>query len=267
MTARHLIPIALAALGLLACGCASWHSMPALPSRTSMVLDQLVVFSDTPLPQHHRLLEELRSQRTFLSTKLALPVSDEPIHVYLFPTAEKLEAYMRVHFPTLPKRRAFFVESDTRLNVYAYWGDRAAEDLRHEVAHGYLHAVVPNLPLWLDEGLAEYFEVPRGLDGVNRPHVEQLVGEPQVAWQPELERLEQLRSSAEMTQTQYAQSWAWVHLLLESSPQRLQMLQGYLQALKRSQTPEPLSAQLRRSDPQYGQTLIEHLAVLRQNLR
>ncbi len=149
-----------------------------------MVLDQLVIFSDSPLPQHHRLLEELRTQRTQLSTKLGLPISDEPIHVYLFPSAEKLAAYTRLHFPALVGRRAYFVEGDTRLNVYAYWGDRVAEDLRHEVAHGYLHAVVPNLPLWLDEGLAEYYEVPRGQDGVNRAHVELLAGELSEAWRP-----------------------------------------------------------------------------------
>lgn len=266
MTTRRLMPLALLAAAI-AGGCARWHTMPVLPSRNNMVLDQLVIFSDNPLPQHHRLLEELRTQRTYLSTKLALPLSDEPVHVYLFPTAEKLESYMRAQYPALPKRRAFFVESDTRLNVYAYWGDRAAEDLRHEVAHGYLHAVVPNLPLWLDEGLAEYFEVPRGLDGVNRPHVEQLAGEIERHWRPNLERLEQLRSTAEMTQVEYAESWAWMHLLLETSPERLQILQGYLKSLGRQQAVEPLSVQLRRADSQYEQSLLEHLAVLRQSLR
>jgi hypothetical protein len=267
MTARRLIVIAWATVCLPAGGCASWHSTPALPTRTSMVLDQLVIFSDTPLPAHHRLLQELRAQRTLVSAKLGLPTSDEPIHVYLFSTAEKLATYMRVHFPGLPARRAFFVESDTRLNVYAYWGDRVAEDLRHEVAHGYLHSVVPNLPLWLDEGLAEYFEVPRGLDGVNRPHLELLAGEAQRPWQPDLERLEQMRGSAEMTQSEYAQSWAWTHFLLESSPQRLQILQGYLQALSQSQVAEPLSARLRRVDVGYQQGVVDHLAVLRQSLR
>ena len=265
MTARRLNRLALAALCMAAGGCTGWRSTPALPARTSMVLDQLVVFSDTPLPQHHRLLEELRAQRTLLSTKLGLPISDEPIHVYLFPTAEKLEAYMRVHYPALPKRRAFFVESDTRLNVYAYWGDRVAEDLRHEVAHGYLHAVVPNLPLWLDEGLAEYFEVPRGLDGVNRPHVEQLGSGLAGGWHPDLARLEQLRG--EMTQADYAESWAWTHFLLESSRERLQILQGYLQALAKSQTPAPLSEQLRRFNAQSQQQLADHVAVLRQSLQ
>ena len=90
----------------------------------------------------------------------------------------------------MPTRRAFFVESDTRLAVYAHWSDRVGEDLRHEVAHGYLHSMVPGLPLWLDEGLAEYFEVPRGNNGLNRPHLELLSDMMQYnGWQPNLERL------------------------------------------------------------------------------
>ncbi|GIT30210.1 MAG: hypothetical protein Ct9H300mP1_22560 [Planctomycetaceae bacterium] len=33
------------------------------------------------------------------------------------------------------------------------------EDLRHEFTHGVLHSSLKRVPLWLDEGLAEYFEV------------------------------------------------------------------------------------------------------------
>jgi hypothetical protein len=250
-------------------GCArwSWSSASQLPSRHSLVLDQLVIFSDSALPQHHRLLDELRTQRSVLSTKLSLPVSDEPIHVYLFPTAERLESYLHVHYPTLPNRRAFFVESDTRLTVYAYWGDRVAEDLRHEVAHGYLHAVVPGLPLWLDEGLAEYFEVPRGLSGVNRPHLDQLTSANVPDWKPNLERLESLSATGEMTQADYAESWAWVHFLLESSPERQDLLRGYLRSLGKPQRREPLSQALRRADSDYAQHMLEHLAVQRQALQ
>ena len=121
------------------------------------------------------------------------------------------------HFPSVPSRRAFFLETDTRLAVYAHWSDRVAEDLRHEVAHGYLHAVVPGLPLWLDEGLAEYFEVPRGTNGLNRPHVDLLSDMMQHdGWRPNLERLEQLTDAAEMDQRDYAEAWAWVYFLLHS---------------------------------------------------
>ena len=120
------------------------------------------------------------------------------------------------------------VESDTRLMVYAFWGDHVAEDLRHEVAHGYLHAVVRNLPLWLDEGLAEYFEVPRGSRGLNKPHVEELRSSLDRGWQPDLRRLESLQSVDQMTQLDYAEAWAWVHYLLETSPEHAEFLRSYL---------------------------------------
>jgi hypothetical protein len=263
---RRLCLLAVFVLTLLA-GCARWSSGPVLPSRNEMRLDQLVIASDAPLPAQHRLLDELRAQRNIVSQKLGLRTSVEPIHVYLFPSAEKLDSYLRVHYPALPKRRAFFVESDTRLSVFAYWGDRVAEDLRHEVAHGYLHAVVPNLPLWLDEGLAEYFEVARGQSGVNRAHLELLAGEGAAPWRPDLTRLELLGETAEMTQAEYAQSWAWVHFLLESSPERREILRGYLRLLVEGRTRESLYQQLRRTDPQCDQHLLDHLAVLRQSLR
>jgi Protein of unknown function (DUF1570) len=252
---------------LTAGGCAGWRSAPRLPVRNSMVLDQLVIFSDSPLPRNHRLLQELRTLRTVVSTQLGLPLSDEPIHVYLFRKADQFEAYMRARHPELPARRAFFVETDTRLSVYAYWGDRVAEDLRHEVVHGYLHAAVPHLPLWLDEGLAEYFEVPRGLSGLNRPHVDQLADRSDGQWRANLKRLEQLQSTTDMTQVEYAESWAWVHYLLESSPRNKQLLRDYLQQLIKATPHAPLSDQLERADPRYGQRLAEHLAIVRQSLQ
>jgi Protein of unknown function (DUF1570) len=266
MTARLLTCIVLAGF-LAAGGCAGWRSAPRLPVRNSMVLDQLVIFSDSPLPRNHRLLQELRALRTVVSTQLGLPLSDEPIHVYLFRKADRFEAFMRARHPELPARRAFFVETDTRLSVYAYWGDRVAEDLRHEVVHGYLHAAVPHLPLWLDEGLAEYFEVPRGLSGLNRPHVDQLADRSDGPWRANLKRLEQLQSTTDMTQAEYAESWAWVHYLLESSPQNKQLLRDYLQQLIKSTPHAPLSDQLERADPRYCQRLAEHLAIVRQSLQ
>lgn len=260
---KHLALIFALAI-FFANGCTNWRTAPALPVRYNMVLDQLVIFSDTPLPQNHRLLQELRGLRTQVSTKLALPISDEPIHVYLFPTDDKFAAYLKLHHPSLPSRRAFFVETDTRLSVYAYWGDRVAEDLRHEVVHGYLHAVVPNLPLWFDEGLAEYFEVPRGAAGLNRGHLDQLIAEPGPF---DLVRLEQLREASEMTQRDYAESWAWVHYLLESTPQHRQVLIDYLHGLGQSPPGVPISERLRRLDVHYQAGLPEHLQVMRQGLR
>ena len=259
------------AAGLLALlaglpGCAALsQTPPALPSRHAVVLDQLVIHSDFPLPQHHRLLDELRSLRGALRTTLDLPTSDEPVHVYLFEDNDRFQTFLKQHYPEFPARRAFFVKSDTVLAVYAHWGDRVAEDLRHEVAHGYLHAVVPNIPLWLDEGLAEYFEVPRGAAGLNRPHVDLLVAQAKTAgWQPDLRRLERLTSAADMTQSDYAESWAWVHMMLEGGGPQRELLKRHLKSLRQGGTVEPLSAQLEQIGRPAEQMVSEHLARLAQ---
>lgn len=246
-------------------GCTLTRTVTPLPATHSLVREQLVLYSDFDLPQHHRLLDELVAQRGDLTKTLNLPASDEPIHVYLFNAPSTYESYVRKHYPDFPERRAFFVESDTRLAVYAQWGERVAEDLRHEVSHGYLHAVVPNLPLWLDEGLAEYFEVPRGRGGLNEPHVKLLLQRRDAGqWSPDISRLEQLASAGDMTQLDYAESWAWVHWLLETTPQRRALLQNHLARLRKAGSSPPLSEELKKAEPDSELLLIAHLKLMGQ---
>lgn len=76
-------------------GCTGMIEQPtALPARNSIVFDQLTIYSNFPLPRHHRLLDDLRVQRGELLGKLNLPPSDEPIHVYLFETEEKFDDFL-----------------------------------------------------------------------------------------------------------------------------------------------------------------------------
>ncbi len=225
--------------------------------------DQLVIHSTLELPSQHRLLEELRLLRTDLLQTLALPASNEPIHVYLFETEQKFDEFMRSSHPNFPLRRAFFVESDTRLSVFAFWGDRVAEDLRHETSHGYLHSVMRNIPLWLDEGIAEYFEVPRGTGGLNLPHGQQLLTMLMTqGWRPNMARLESLTAVGEMRQEDYAESWAWVHWLLHTEPERRVLLQQYLQSIRSQAVYLPLSAAVKSGTPDAEHKLCDHLFAL-----
>lgn len=248
--------------GLTACsGCAAlWTSPSKTPSEYQTVREQLVLHTDFPLAAHHRLVEELILRRTDLCRQLGLPVSDEPIDIYLFKGDDDFNAFQSTYYPRLPTRRAFFVETDTRLAVYARWGDRISEDLRHEVTHGYLHAVVPNLPLWLDEGLAEYYETPRGRQGLNEQHLawfrEQFA---RGTWRPDLPRLEQLAPTADMNQADYAEAWAWAHFLLESLPERREVLRAYLAELRQEGQAELISSRLRRMGLELAPALVDHL--------
>lgn len=260
-------------LAIIAGGCASmwpgaawpgskWDSPADTPSQFAIKRDQLRIYSDTELPEDHRLFDSMMSMRDDVLSELQLPGSDEAIHVYLFDSSERFGEFIEVNYPSFPKRRAFFVETDRQLAVYAHWGDRVAEDLRHEVTHGYLHSVVPQIPLWLDEGLAEYFETPRGEAGFNGPHVEDLAWKFRGGWRPNIARLEALTSAAEMTQLDYAESWAWTHMMLRSTPQARAALQGYLTQLREKGTADPLSQRLAAVMPDPHAALVRHLESL-----
>ena len=257
--ARWLLLLGLAGFA----GCQIWRTTaPPHPVATgqSLALDQLVISSDFSLPLDHRLLEEIRLLRNDVSETFKMSPSKESIHVFLFGTEETYRGFMKATYPKLPDRRAFFVESDTRLMVYAFWGDRLAVDLRHEVSHGYMHSLVRNIPLWLDEGLAKNFEVPRGTRGLNQPLVELLLSSlNRNEWQPDLPRLERLTDPAEMTRLDYAEAWAWVHMLLNTSPERREMLQEYFATLRREGKAAPLSVQVRSLNIAPQRTLIEYV--------
>src|SRR4051794_6168632 len=111
----------------------------SLPDAYQTPVGQLVFHSDFPLPADHRLMRELTTERDYVNQTLGLAPSTEAIHVYLFRDAERYQEFLKRKYPNVPSRRAFFLETDTRLAVYAHWNDRVAEDLRHEIAHGYMH--------------------------------------------------------------------------------------------------------------------------------
>jgi hypothetical protein len=236
-----------------------------LPVAHHVRIEQLVFHTDFELSRDDPLVRQLVAERDDVCRTLGLPRSEKLIDVYLFRDAETYGRYLARYFPSVPSRRAFFVESETRLAVYAHSSDRVAEDLRHEVAHGYLHSMVRGLPLWLDEGLAEFFEVPRGQNGLNQPHLDLLTDMRQhESWRPKLAKLEQLTDAAQMAQLDYAEAWAWVYFLLQSDPERRELLTGYLAELRTGRAPEPLSQRLAASGLEPEQMLGDYLAGLSQ---
>ncbi len=253
---------------LVFAGCASaLTARLALPDRNTLVRDQLVFHGDFPLSMHHRLFEELIAQRADVCARLALPQSDEPIHVYLFESPERFQDFMRLRHPGFPSRRAFFVETDTKLTIYAQWGERLADDLRHEVTHGYVHAVVPDVPLWLDEGLAKFYEVPRNRRGINLTMLERFAELRQRdGWKPNLRRMEKFPNTYNMSQDDYAEAWAWTHFLVESRPECLELVRRYLSDVRHDAATPPITGRLAAIHRQPEDALMEHVDRLRSQL-
>jgi len=254
-----------AAIGLLSSGCLALRSdHEPKPFEHQVVRGELVLYSNSPLDSEDRLLDELNKQGERLRDRLALPATHKPIHVFLFADAASYYEFLEARFPKFPSRRALFVETNAQLSVYAHWSDQVAKDLRHEVAHGHLHAAVPRLPLWLDEGLAEYFEVSQSQEGLNRPHVDLLLQQQIISgWKPDLARLETLTSAADLTQLDYAEAWAWVHFLLEAEDDKSAILIDYLADLRSDAVAvESFASRVRKRLARPELALLEHLQEL-----
>lgn len=258
---RYALLLGVAALA----GCVAtqpWSTPATLPAHYQTVREQFVLHSDVPLDQCQPLVDGLIQRQGEIAADLGLPRSDELIEIYLFVDADSFQRFMRPHFPGLPKRRAYFVETNGHRAVYAQWGDRAAVDLRHEATHGYLHSVVRNLPVWIDEGLAKYFECPREAAGRNAEFVDWFRQQVPQGWRPDLARLERLPQNADLDQAGYAESWAWVHYLLNSWPEQRDALRAYLADLRRDGQSEPISQRLRKLTLNPADAMLAHTEEL-----
>lgn len=249
----------------LAAGCVAHRgqSLVDLPVRHSVRAQRLIVHSDLPVAEDSRIVRELEELRLDVLSTLALPEPKRPVVVYLFEDEARYSSYMKRHFPKLPSRRAFFVGSATELAVYAFHGDHLATDLRHEYTHGVLHAGLRNIPLWLDEGLAEYFETAREDHRVNHEHLERLSAAMAGGWQPDLERLEQLTDVSEMQAMDYHEAWAWVYSWLQSDEDdERQQLVKYIHRLRETTSPQKLSQTPGLEKNEAARRVLKQLAVL-----
>jgi len=237
----------------------------AAPGRYALRVAPFIFLSDFELKADLPLFKDLATLPDQVSHDLQIPATNRIVHIYLFPDREHYEEFMRGPYPDLPKRRAFFIAqrrtvgAPEDLMVYTYWGDRIQQDLRHELTHALLHSVLKDVPIWLDEGLAEYYELPSEWKGVNYQHLE-LLRHGQL--QPDLERLEQLSKVEQMTPAEYREAWAWVHLMLQGKPEAKAILLAYLQQLRATDKPGPLAPKLAPLYTSLDDALARHLAKL-----
>lgn len=235
-----------------------------LPSRHKFTANQLVVQSDIRLPKNHKLMVDLEALREDLARTLELPLQKQPVTIYLFGDEVRYAQYLQTAFPNLPPRRAYFVGTADELAVYTFWGEKIQEDLRHEYTHGVLHASLKTVPLWLDEGLAEYFEVHEPPKGYNREYAERMGEALRNGWRPDMVRLEQLTEVAQMQKADYLESWAWVHFMLHDSDDTRGVLLDYLSDLRTEMRPTPLSARLQKTLPSLDARFLAHASTLSQ---
>ncbi len=282
---RGLLPIGPGMLGLVLAGCGSLQldrppagvravadAVPIAQAGTPIVApgkfatrrEYYVLYHDFEIDTHDPLFTELDALPDQVARALNLPPCDGVVQVFLFDTQERYERFMHKKYPELPKRRAYFLSQPRaggydELKIYTWMGDHLTTDLRHELTHAILRGTLKDVPLWLDEGLAGYFELPPTHAGVNPSHLETLV---RASFRPNLARLEKFNQVAQMEKPEYREAWAWVYFMLHSGPATQKVLHDYLQALRTNPNPGPLWPRLRDVVPDPDQALMDFLATV-----
>ncbi len=205
--------------------------------------------SEFPLTDVGPLLAELEQLQTDLVQMLGIPRAKEPIELLLFRSKRGYEQYLSENLRGLTRRRAMYVKSGGLGRVYAYRSPQLETDVRHECTHGLLHAALPAVPLWLDEGLAEYCEVPREKRAFDNPYLSSLRWSLWIKRPPRLEELEKKENLESTGREDYRNAWAWVHFLLHGPREGREELLALLGDLRSTTTPRPLSERLRERMP------------------
>lgn len=231
-----------------------------LPAQHTVNSKHFVIHSNVRLASDNVLVQELEHVRERLFATLRLPEQRDPVNVYLFSNEASYRYYMNTTWQNLPPRRAYFVGTSRELAVYSFVGSNVLEDLRHEFTHGLLHSSLRTVPLWLDEGLAEYFEVdPNVPDAIHAEHVNEWKKATQENWSPNLFKLEMLTDFRDMTQRDYAEAWGWVHYMLQTSDETAEVLLQYLASLESVKTAPRLLPKLEAAAPTYFNDLQAHV--------
>lgn len=178
-----------------------------------------------------------------LQDTLGVSSSGELVQIVLFASRSNYLTYLDSAVPASRHRRAVFVRKGSLTTIYCYRSETTMTDLRHEMTHAVLHQHLQFLPLWMDEGLAEYFEEePNG-----RPHSSRTKGirwKSAAGWTPDLSRLEKISAADDMDTSDYRDSWAMCSFLINESDDSRTLLRDYLQQIHDGKAPPRFSVSL-----------------------
>ena len=211
-----------------------------------------------PLGNLTPLFQELSALELELQRTLAVPPAAKTIDVHLVENKRMHQELLSQLFPNVPYRRALYVQRGGRGSVYVYRHNELAVDLRHECTHALLHTNLSMVPLWLDEGLAEYFEMPAEQRAFGHPHFKKLRWNLRFGMIPHIKSLEATQDLAEMGGQEYRFAWAWAHFMLHGPLPIHRALVHYLSDIRRGNPPGKLSERLHAVMPDLDRQIVMH---------
>ncbi|MDR3108971.1 MAG: DUF1570 domain-containing protein [Planctomycetaceae bacterium] len=193
----------------------------------------VVCQSNVPLAELN-IIKEIEQLQIDLTRYMGVPVPREKIELCIFNDSKSYLDFIRKKLPAnAPNdRRALYYKPPGKSGVLMLQVGKTFEiDLRHEMTHAIIHASISSVPIWLDEGLAKYFEMPPAERPFDNPYTKSIKRNNSFGIIPSLQRLEKLKDINEMGRNEYRDSWAWVHFMIHYSRETHQLLADYIRLL------------------------------------
>ena len=210
-------------------------------------------FKVTSDAHRHELITDLGRLRDEILITLDLPVQKQPVVVYLFSDENRYAQYLQTRYPMLPPRRALFLLGSAKELGGLYLLGRQDSGRHAHVAttHGVASCHAEGCAFVAGRGVGmNIFEVTDQPSGLNRDYARNLAAGIASGWKPDLDRLEGLETVDQMQKSDYQESWAWVHFLLNHNEiSTSKPLTNYLRGAETTSQPGRLSSRLRAAIP------------------
>ena len=220
------LALALCAFGLT--GCLAWAPGTRYPVRYG------AVYCDVDTAESRAIREQADTIVEHIAARVSVQSPPRPVRILVFPSLRGMQTYLSWYRPDRYKSHALCLETEDGFDVALHLtGDtaRGLRNLRHEMTHYVLASHFFDLPPWIDEGLARYFETG---EPYGKPKKEELgLLRPILADdRPVLEDLVTIPAGESFTLLGYAESWALTHYLIHARPQGLERLLRYLKVVR-----------------------------------
>ena len=234
-----------------------------------------VVVGDVGERQLREVANRFEGFRETLSRVLVAQATSSavPTVVIVFPSSRAFTPFKPIYNGKPIDAAGLFVSgSDVNYIAVVHDGATTPRIVFHEYAHLVIANLARNVPVWLSEGLAEYYSTYESTKGgqealLGRPIGEHLEYLSSVQMLPlddllKVEHGSPLYNEGERRSLFYAQSWALTHMLFRGTPSRTAQLGAYLDGVGRGQAPDQAWAAA------FGQDRIEKAlhAYVRQRL-
>lgn len=258
----------------LICFCVQILPMQGQEMSVHEKIGPFIFHTNFPVNEISAEINSLLTTCNDIKQRLRLPDPYELTDIYIYENQSAYEAFFRKNFPgervhpsVFTKNYVVLKKEADRCHIYVYRSDKLGEDLRHEGVHAILHSTITKkIPIWLDEGLAEYYEKDGEKESLwlNERWLTESIARIQNRKFQTLAKLEQIVLPSSFPTACYCDSWAWICFMLNGPENIRAILPTYLKEYQAgSLFLTPIS---RRMNAAGGNTnaLLQFLAMLRQ---